>query len=435
MSYLSASRHLQKVETWDFETSFPPGHFEYGHIHPPDVCMFADEFSSSYGPMGLFELYAGARMTPTSRFHRSMSFMHVVRTLHLAFARYERDVRNRTDRWNTPEPWHTMLQRFYNEFFVSMGLPGMTRMPTLTGAHDDIHMHSSAVLGSLAAWPFFPSSKDPELAEFFTTNGEPSPIDDWGHVPPLTSRQRAPTRHLATTQAKTNPIPKAEFMPFSIPVPWDVILERLFAYTPDNNWVIPCNPNEQRLEGDSAQAFRHCRAACKGFDDYMLRYMARFTMTPTRYSSAGDRRCTFEIEFEQRELIVNAQSYRCKNTRLWVIRHIYQEYRRYSQEHLRARRSLVRRELAHDKLPTLRKYDPSIQYWIDQAADSTARQRLPFFLSRASVHRFQKHCRHTSWNFNSWADALCDSLHDYADREPEAPWPPEELLADLQWTK
>ena len=53
-SYLSASRHLQKVKTWDFETSFPPGHFEYGSTHPPDVCMLADEFSSSYGPMGLF---------------------------------------------------------------------------------------------------------------------------------------------------------------------------------------------------------------------------------------------------------------------------------------------------------------------------------------------------------------------------------------------
>ena len=97
-SYLNASRHLQKLKTWDFETSAPPGHrldggLEYGSTHPPDVCDIADESSNSYGPMGLFELYAGARMTPTSRFHRSMSFMHVMRALHLAFKRYDRDLR------------------------------------------------------------------------------------------------------------------------------------------------------------------------------------------------------------------------------------------------------------------------------------------------------------------------------------------------------
>ena len=48
---------------------------------------------------------------------------------------------------------------------------------------------------------------------------------------------------------------ETEFMPFNIPLLWDVILDRLFAYTPNNNWVIPYNPHEQTLEGDSVQAF------------------------------------------------------------------------------------------------------------------------------------------------------------------------------------
>ena len=104
--------------------------------------MMSDEFSSSYGPMALLEVYAGARMTPTSRFHRSKTFMYVVHALHQAFTRYEHDVSSRTDRWNAPEPWHRMLQLIYDDFFLSMGLPAMTRMPTLTGAHDYMRMSS-----------------------------------------------------------------------------------------------------------------------------------------------------------------------------------------------------------------------------------------------------------------------------------------------------
>ena len=153
----------------------------------------------------------------------------------------------------------------------------MTGMPTLTDAYDCIHEHSSTsdiIYGSLATWPFFPSSRDPELAEFFTTNGEPCPIDNWGDVPPLTSRQQAPSRRLVATQSRPRPITEAEFMPFSIPLPWDVIMNRLFAYTPDNNWVIPCNPkraktrrrqcaNIQKLQG-SLQRVRRSHAAIHG---------------------------------------------------------------------------------------------------------------------------------------------------------------------------
>ena len=111
---------------------------------------------------------------------------------------------------------------------------------------------------------------------------------------------------------------------------------------------------------------------------------------------------------------------------------LYREYRRYSRIHLSACRSLVRHKHAHDERPTLQRHDPTIQYWVDQDADPTARQSLPFFLSRASVHSFQKHCRHTAWNFDDWAGALANSLQEYADREPEALWPPEGLQPDMQ---
>ena len=111
----------------------------------------------------------------------------------------------------------------------------------------------------------------------------------------------------------------------------------------------------------------------------MLRFMARFTMKPTRYTSTDEtrRESTVEIEFEQREFLVSAQRCRRKDTQLWVIRHIYKAYCRYSRSHLRARRSLVRHEHVRDERPTLRRHDPAIQYWIDQEADPTARQIPP----------------------------------------------------------
>ena len=439
-SYLSASRHLYKLQTWDFKTSAPPGHrldggLEYGSTRPPYVCDIADESSNSYGPMGLFELYAGARMTPSTRFHRSMSFMHVKRALHLAFKRDVRDLREESQ-WGTRHPWHKRLRSLYFQFFNEMARPKMTGMPTLTEAFDCIHnvnntMRSSDIIyGSMATWPFFPSSRDPELAVFFTTNGEPCPIDNWGEEP-LTSRQQAPSRHLGTTQSRPRPTTEAELMPFDIPLPWDVIINLLFAYTPDNNWVISCNPKRQRLEGNSALTFRNCRATCKTFDDHMLRYMERYTMTPIRNSSNGHQRCTFEIEFTQREFIVSAQMYRCQRTRLWVIRRIHREFRQYDKVQLRVTRKLVRRDLHHDGLPLLEHSDPSIQYWIDQAADLTLRRRDPVFLPSAEVRDFQKRCRRTAWTFNSWADAMCDLLHDYAAREPECPWADPEGMA--QW--
>ena len=147
-------------------------------------------------------------------------------------------------------------------------------------------------------------------------------------------------------------------------------------------------------------------------------------MTPIRNSSNGHQRCTFEIEFTQREFIVSAQMYRCQRTRLWVIRRIHREFRRYDKVQLRVTRKLVRRDLHHDGLPLLEHSDPSIQYWIDQAADLTLRRRDPVFLPSAEVRDFQKRCRHTAWTFNSWADSMCDLLHDYADREPDCSWPP-----------
>ena len=130
-------------------------------------------------------------------------------------------------------------------------------------------------------------------------------------------------------------------MPFMLPVLWDIILGHLFAYAPGNNWVIGYNPHEQHLLGDSAQAFLNCRETCRDFDDYMLCYMRRFTMTPTRYATntrgfigSRDRESSCEIEFEQREFSVCADGPKAEGSRHFSFRHLYHEYRRYCREFL-----------------------------------------------------------------------------------------------------
>ena len=414
--FLDSSKHLQQIDP-NPATSIPRDHFAYAYIKPADVCTVCDGFSDSYGPMALLELYAAPQVTLTSRFHRSMSFMHVVRMMHLAFARHESDVRNRTDRWTNPEPWQKTLQDIFDDFFRTVGLPGKSGMPTLTCAYEDTGMQSGALFGSLVAWPFFPSSKEAKMAGFFTTMGESATEEAWGPLPtPSTDRERAPTVQLATVQEATGPMAEAATMPFIIPALWDIILDHLFAYTPDNDWMIGFNPHEQTLEGDGAQAFRHCREACRGFDDYMLRDMTRFTMKPTRYISTDQNiESTTEIEFEQREFSVRANT----GTGMFSIRHLYHEFRRYSREYLRARRSLIRNEHVHDYLPTLKRHDPAIQYWVGQTEDPTERPDSPYFLSRDAVHNFQKQCRHKVWTFEAWASSLANSLAEWADRDQE----------------
>ena len=84
---------------------------------------------------------------------------------------------------------------------------------------------------------------------------------------------RAPTVQLATALGATGPITEAQTMPFIIPALWDIILDHLFAYTPENDWMVNFNPHKQHLKGDGAKAFIHYREVCKGFGEYMLHYM------------------------------------------------------------------------------------------------------------------------------------------------------------------
>jgi hypothetical protein len=201
--------------------------------------------------MALLELYAAPQVTLASKFDRIMTFMHVVRMLHRALARHESDVRNRTDRWKPPEPWQKTLQDLFVDLFRIVGLPGMSGMPTLiiTGAYEDTCMQNGALFGSVVAWPFFPSSKEAAMARFFTTMGESTTEEAWETLPaPSAARARAPTVQLATALGATGPITEAATMPFIIPARWDIILDHLFAYTPDNDWMVNFNPHEQRLE-------------------------------------------------------------------------------------------------------------------------------------------------------------------------------------------
>ena len=114
-----------------------------------------------------------------------------------------------------------------------MGLPGMSGMPTLAGAHEDTCMQSGALFGSFVAWPFFPSSTAAEMAGFLTARAENTTEEAWGPLPtPSTARERAPTVQLATAQEAAGPMAEAEAMPFILPALWDIILDHLFAYTP-----------------------------------------------------------------------------------------------------------------------------------------------------------------------------------------------------------
>ena len=116
------------------------------------MCELSDEFSNSYGSMALLELYAAPRVTVTSRFDRSMSFMHVVRMLHRAFARHDSDVQDRVDRGEDPEgkPWQETLQEIFVNFFRTVGLL-MSMMVAPTGAHDSTCMQRGALFGSVVS--------------------------------------------------------------------------------------------------------------------------------------------------------------------------------------------------------------------------------------------------------------------------------------------
>ena len=250
------------------------------------------------------------------------------------------------------------------------------------------------------------------MAKYFTTVMESYTEGASVTLPvPSAAIARVSTEQLATVLGATGPITEMVNVPFIIPALWEVILDRLFAYTPDNEWMVTFNPHEQRLEGEVAQAFLHCRGVCAAFDDYMLRYLARFTMKPVKYISAN----ATEIEFEQRGFIVTA------DTGSYFRDIVYSEYRIYSREFLRARRDLIRRKQAHDSLPTIQQHDPAVQYWASQTeaakAGPISRHAYPWFLSSDAVYRFQKQCRHRTWTLADWAGALADALADWADAD------------------
>ena len=148
-------------------------------------------------------------------------------------------------------------------------------------------------------------------------------------------------------------------VPFIIPELWEVVLDRLFEYRQNNGWTIGWDPHEQSLEGDEAQCFLNCREVCAAFDDYMLRYMARFKMRPVRYVSSN----TIEIEFSQREFFVIVDTKPFCHI-------IYSEYRIYRPHVLRLHQALVRREQIHDERARLHPLSAMIPEWINQTVSA-----------------------------------------------------------------
>ena len=121
-SFLDASKHLQQIDPSPTK-SHPRNQCAYAYVRPANVCELSDEFSNSYGSMALLELYAAPRVTVTSRFDRSMAFMHIVRMLHRAFARHDSDVQDRVERGEVREgkPWQETLQEIFVDFFPHSG--------------------------------------------------------------------------------------------------------------------------------------------------------------------------------------------------------------------------------------------------------------------------------------------------------------------------
>ena len=291
-SFLDSSKHLESIDPGP-TSPYPEG--QYAYARSANVCELSHEFSNSYRPMALFELYTAPRTTVASRFEATMSFMHIVRAIHRAFVKHQADVQDQLDNGGDPEdtPLKETLQGHFANFSRASGMP----MVVPAGAYDKTCTRRSALFGVIISWRFFPSFREATMDNYFTTMGE-----SYTEVAPVTlpapsaAISQVSTGQLATALSVTGPTTEVAIVPFIIPALWEVILDRLFAYTPGNTWMVTFNPHEQRLEGTIAQTFLHCREVCAAFDDYMLRYMARFTMQPVRYMSANET----EIEFEQR---------------------------------------------------------------------------------------------------------------------------------------
>ena len=154
---------------------------------------------------------------------------------------------------------------------------------------------------------------------------------------PLPTQQAPDTAVVATTTA----------VPVAI---WEIVIDQLLAYKPGNEWALSWNPTIHSLEGETAQSFLNCRAACTAFDHYMLRQLSQFTMRPIKYRRDP---VLFEVEFEQREFRV------CTTPRGIL----YSEFRKYSPELLRPCRDLIRTNEVHDKKERLHLDNPEVLFW------------------------------------------------------------------------
>ena len=129
----------------------------------------------------------------------------------------------------------------------------------------------------------------------------------------------------------------------------------------------------------------------------MLRYMARFSMTPIRCISDNE----IEIRFEQREFIVVSDTRPFRDI-------LYFEYRIYRTNILRTQRELVRSMQIHDEHLPLNPHSPLVQHWIDQRLAARTgpihRHSNPWFLSGHAVYYFQMQCRRSTWTIDDWTD-------------------------------
>ena len=204
-SFLDSSKHLESIDPGPTNTH-PDKQFAY--IREVSVRELSDESSKSYGPMALVELYAAPRLTVASRFKKTMSFVHILRTAQRALVKYDDDVKDRIDEGEDihDKPMQETLMELFVDFFRTSAMPiSMVAIPM--GKYDEKCKQRSALFGAMVSWRFVPTTRDATMAKYFTTMvGSYTEVASVTLPAPSSSVARVSTEQLATALGATGPI-------------------------------------------------------------------------------------------------------------------------------------------------------------------------------------------------------------------------------------
>ena len=158
--------------------------------------------------MALLELYAAPRITVASRFKTSMSFMHMIRTLHRAFLKHDADVQDRVEEGEDLDdtPMQETPQELFVDFFRTVGMP-MSMIAVPAAPYDKKCKQRSALFGAMVSWRFVPPTREATMAKYFTTMVESyTKVASVTLPAPSAAITRVSTEQLATALCATGPI-------------------------------------------------------------------------------------------------------------------------------------------------------------------------------------------------------------------------------------